>query len=161
MTLDERAQNARDMLFERYDVLNAHWLQVEEQLTAFHIPRSVSYAYKKYPDPDGAEGGMIHKRLGLRKIRGKWRICYCLYYYDAFPDMEDWTPITECSAEIRVEAARHVEGLREAIVKSAESFISRVDKAISSLATAVGLPTSTESQGSLADRAKLNGQHQQ
>lgn len=104
---------------------------------------------------------MIHKHLGLRKIRGKWRICYCLYYYDAFPDREDWTPITECSAEIRVEAARHVEALREAIVKSAEGFISRVDKAISRLATTVGLTTSPESQDGLVERAKLNGHHKQ
>ncbi len=157
MTLDERAQNARDTLFKRYDVLNALWLQAEEQLTAFHVPRPASYAYLEYDDPDSPLA-MIHERLGLQKIRGKWRICHGLDY-DVWPDREQWTPITECSAEIRVRAVRYVQDLRKAIVDDAERFIPQVEEAIHTLATTVGLSTSTESQDVLANHAKLNGHH--
>jgi len=38
LTLEERAESARAALFNRYDTLNALWLEAEEQLTQFHIP---------------------------------------------------------------------------------------------------------------------------
>jgi hypothetical protein len=99
---------------------------------------------------------MIRECLGLQKIRGKWRICHGLDY-DVFPDREHWTPITECSAQVRVEAAEHLDKLREAVVKSAENFISRVDEAIEALAEVVKHPVRVKNSDALADRAKLNG----
>lgn len=159
MTLDERAQIARDALFNRYDTLNALWLNAEEQLTQFHIPRPVYYTYDKYQDPNDELGALTCKRLGLRRIRGKWRICYELY--EEWHDRElGWTPITECSADIRVEAAKHLDGLREAVVKFAEDFIPKVDEAVKVLADTLRQPISIESREVLAERAKLNGHNE-
>jgi len=56
---------------------------------------------------------------------------------------------------------RHVDKLREKVVKSAEDFISKVDEAIQTLAAAVGHPVSVESQNLPTDRTKLNGHHNQ
>lgn len=152
--LEERVQTARDELFPRYDALNALWLKVEEQLTATHIPRPVVRAYSHALDPNGSsDSDEIHDCLGLQKIRGKWRICYSLFY-DTNPIYEDWKPITECSAHIRVEAAKHVEVFRKAIVDSAESFIPHVDDAIDRLATFLGLATPPAHQDS-----QVNHQH--
>ena len=153
MTLEERARKARETLFNRYDQLNALWLQAEEQLTQLHIPCSVYYPYDKNHEPDGAT---IYKCLGLQKVKGKWRICHGIYEEWCQPEPY-WTPITECSAESRVEATKHLDGLRKAVVESAERFIPKVDEAINALAETLGLPASAQSQDLLAERAKLNG----
>ena len=156
MTLEERAESARETLFGRYDELNALWLQAEEQLTQFHIPRPVYHQFDEYQDPGNPPGAMTSKYLSLQKVKGKWRICYGLC--DDWCDHDyGWTPITECSAQVRVEAARHLEKLREKVVKSAEDFIPKVDEAIKTLAAAVGRTVNIESRDLLTERAKLNG----
>ena len=157
MTLEERAESARETLFGRYDELNALWLQAEEQLTKFHIPCFVYCKYDEYQDPADQPGFMTSKYLLLQKIKGKWRICYGLV--DDWDVDHGWTPITECSAHVRVEAARHLDKLREKVVKSAEDFIPKVDEAIKTLAAAVGRTVNIESRDLLSERAKLNGHH--
>ncbi len=157
MTLDERAEKARKELFARYDQLNALWLKAEERLTRLHIPRPVQFIYasRSHHDPDFLPGDPECACLGLQKVKGKWRICYGEYYSCSQPDA-DWQPITECSAEVRVEAAKHLPGLEKAIVESAEKFIPKVDTAIKQLADALGQPDNLADL--LAERAKLNGQ---
>jgi len=129
MTLAKRAETARASLFVRYDELNSLWTAAEEQLTKLHIPCAVRYCYLQYPeDSYRPDEGYIEECLGLQKIKGKWRICHTV---SAWNDPEYyWTPITECSAETRVQAAKHLAGLRQAIVESAEGFIPKVDEAI-------------------------------
>jgi hypothetical protein len=156
MTLQERARNARKTLFSRYDQLNALWLQAEEQLTQLHIPRPVSHKYAEYQDWDQPNGAITSKYLGLQKVKGKWRICHGICEEWCQPEPY-WTPIIECSAESRVEATKHLDGLRKAVVESAERFIPKVDEAINALAETLGLPASAQSQDLLAERAKLNG----
>jgi hypothetical protein len=156
MTLDERAQKVRKELFARYDQLNALWLKAEERLTKHHVPRPVQciYALPNTGEPED-QGLPEAVCLGLQKVKGKWRICYGVYWFSAQPDA-DWLPITECSAEIRVEAARHLPKLEKAAVESAEKFIPKVDEAIQQLAEALGKPDNLADL--LAERAKLNGQ---
>src|SRR5215471_9015545 len=132
MKLEERAEKAREMLFSRYDTLNALWLQAEEQLTQLHVPRPVSHKYAAYDD-GGLPSAITSKYLGLQKVKGKWRICHGIYEEWWQPGPE-WTPITECSAESRVEATKHLDDLRKAVVESAERFIPKVDEAINTLA---------------------------
>lgn len=158
MTPEERAHSARDILFKRYDELNALWLQAEEQLTQFHIPRPVYYKYDEYQDPNGQQGATTSKYLSLQKIKGKWRICHSLY--------EDWcdhehglTPITECSAQVRIEAVEHFDKFRTKVVKSTEDFIPEVDEAIKKLDSSIRLHGNVESRDQVAKRAKLNGHH--
>jgi hypothetical protein len=156
MTLNQRAEKARKELFSRYDQLNALWEEAEERLTRYHVPCPVQHIYhhsRGLQSDDGPECVC----LGLQKIKGKWRICYGEYFSCNQPDAE-WQPITECSAEIRVEAARYLPGLENAVVESAEKFIPRVDSAIQALAEALGKPGNLA--GLLAERAKLNGKEE-
>lgn len=127
MTLDHRAHQAREQLFERYDQLNALWQKAEEQFRKNHIPRPVVYEFPR--DPDLTVADELHEYLSLQKIKGEWHICHGgLLEYS--PEDLDWKPITECSAELRVEMVKHLPGLRQAAVESAEQFVPAVDAAI-------------------------------
>lgn len=130
MALEDRAEKTRIDLFQRYDQLNALWQKAEEQLRKNHIPRAVHYDIPiADPNPDDNEW---HESLSLQKIQGEWRICHggC---WDYAPEDLEWRPIVECSVEIRVEAVRHLPGLRQAAVESAETFIPEVESAIQQL----------------------------
>lgn len=153
MTLTKRAECARHELFRRYDHLNALWFQAEEELTKLHIPQPVSYVYASYDDDPYDGTTNVSLCLGLQKVKGKWRICHTeCPSYDG-PGPYDWTPITDCSAETRVRAAKYLPEFREAVVKSAEQFIPKVDEAIKAMQQALN----TDIQQLLAERAKLNG----
>ncbi|HTU93808.1 MAG TPA: hypothetical protein VMF69_27255 [Gemmataceae bacterium] len=155
MTLEERAQKVRKELFERYDQLNALWLRAEEKLTRKHVPHPVVFPYLEY-EPDYREPAFrMVKCLGLQKISGKWRICYGEYASLSEPEPSDWTPITDCSAVIRVEASKHCPKFEKAVVESAEQFIPKVDSAIQQLSEYLGQPENLT--GLLAERSKLNG----
>jgi hypothetical protein len=162
MTTVERAEEARKALFSRYDQLNDLWLRAEKELAKFHIPRSAEFRYQCYDD-HGYPGELLNEYLGVRKIKGRWRICLGSYtrrtLADDDPDgvNDNWTPITDCSAEIRVWAAKHLPQLWEAVVKSAETFIPEVDEAIDKLRKALNVPDE-HLRALLAERAKLNGQ---
>jgi hypothetical protein len=158
MTLTDRANQARETLFGRYDQLNALWLQAEEQLAKLHIPRPVCHVYLSYEEDHERRESQVEYCLGLQKVKGKWTICHAIHYpFYGHPDDEpEWIPITDCSAEVRVRAAKHLPQLREAVVKSAEDFIPKVDEAIHHLRTALNVPDE-HLQALLAERAKLNG----
>lgn len=153
-SLDARAEAAQQALFGRYDQLNALWTQGEEQLTRMHIPHSVSYDYSKWMSEDGPY--YEYAAIALVKIAGKWRICYGTFD-DINPDRAVWTPIVECSAEVRIDAAKHLPKLREAVVEAAERFIPKVDKAIAELQAALSSEGEGDLKELLAERAKLNG----
>ncbi len=155
MTLKRRAEKARTELFARYDQLNALWLKAEERLTKNHVPLPVEHIYARYDSVEQQYYGVGGcECLGLQKIKGKWRICYGVYWFSSQPDA-DWVPITECSAETRVEAAKHLPGLEKAVIESAEKFIPRVDDAIQALTEALAQPDNLAYL--LAERARLNG----
>ncbi|MBI3468597.1 MAG: hypothetical protein HY000_36810 [Planctomycetes bacterium] len=153
LSLNERAQRARKVLFDRYDQINALWLKAEEQIVQFHIPRPVCYGYHTECEftPCG-EQPVVEHCLGVQKVKGKWRICYGTYPYN-WPADPDWKPITECSAEVRTAAAKHLPNLRQAVVECAEKFIAVADDAIEELEQFVKQDISHL----LAERAKLNG----
>jgi hypothetical protein len=155
MTLDQRAQNVRTQLFDRYDQLNALWQKAEERLTKNHIPRPVEHIYSEFDLVEGdPNAGIGWHCLGLQKIKGKWRICHGTYCYSqSGPD--DWTPIVDCAAPIRVRTTKYLLDLEEAAMKSAETFVPVVDEAIKTLAKVLG--HSDNLAELLAERAKLNG----
>lgn len=137
MTLTERAENARKTLFGRYDQLNALWLRAEEELTRLHIPRSVEFCYQTYTNEDGSYD---EEYLGVQKNKGTWKICHGCSDGSPVEVCSGWTPITDCSAETRVRAAKYLPQFREAVVNSAETFIPKVDEAISQLRSALNVP---------------------
>jgi hypothetical protein len=154
-SLSERAEAAQTALFERYDKLNALWIEAEDELSAIHIPNGVEFSYSHCQDPENP-GYACYSCLGLQKIKGKWRICHG-WSSDRYPDVDDWTPITECSAAIRATVGRHLPKLREAVVKSAENFIPIVEKGIDELRAALNQCRNDNLPELLAERAKLNG----
>lgn len=119
----------QDKLFKLYDELNRVWLVLEKKLTENHIPHPICYIYHSY-SPDGrSPHAEVHDCLGIQKVKGQWRICHGTYDYSE-PEPSVWTPITECSALVRVNVAKHIEGLEDAIAKASERFVPKVEKAI-------------------------------
>jgi hypothetical protein len=158
-SLEQRAQQTRDLLFPKYDTLNALWIQAEERLSRQHIPRSVCFKYGEdyNPEEEGSNPTGFHC-LGLEKIKGQWRICYGWFSsYSHAWEPSEWTPIIECAAEIRVGAARHYGSFVQAVVDAAEKFVPEVDEAITALANSLGVPVNDQLRQLLAERAKLNG----
>ncbi len=131
-------------------------MQAEEELTKLHIPRPVSYSYRSYDEDYCDPSTRINFCLGIQKIKGDWRICHAIDHPCDGDYDPQWTPITECSVEVRVQAAKYLPQLKEAVVKSAETFIPKVDEAIGELKKALSLPDE-HLQALLAERAKLNG----
>ncbi len=157
MTLIERARQVRETLYGRYDELNALWFQAEQELTKLHIPRPVECQYREYLDDLYDNNSRTCESLGVQKVKGKWRICHAVYLaYSSPEDCSGWTPITDCSVETRVEAAKHLPKLRDAVVKSAEDFVPQVDSAIDELKKALSVPDE-HLRALLAERAKFNG----
>jgi hypothetical protein len=127
---DKKNLEVRESLEERLNRLNALWEQIEEKLIALQTPRQVSVVYDSQTNPETGE--IIHSMLGLAKIGGNWRLCHD-FLHDSDPFESNWKPITDCSAEIRVEAAQHVTKLKEEIIRTAEEFLPKIDNAIASL----------------------------
>lgn len=133
----ERAQNAQELLFSRYDKLNERLTEAEKRLTSFHIPHQVSFVYKMADDDfrDPASSWTAYE-IAISKIKGNWRLCHAVtWHHDPSGSGEEpeFTPLVECSAFDRVEAARHLAKLEEKIIEAAEKFVARVDKAVDAL----------------------------
>ncbi|MDB5344240.1 MAG: hypothetical protein JWP89_2617 [Schlesneria sp.] len=158
-TINERAEHAESVLFERYDELNALWQKAEKEFTAHHIPDTVSYEYYRPTCSEEAAEDPVVKLLGLSKKNGAWRICHGEYDYQAPYGEVDWTPITECSATLRVYSTQWLPKLREAIVAASERFIPRVEEAIERLRKELSVEPEVSIEQLLAERAKLNGRH--
>lgn len=154
-----RARTASDELFSKYDRLNDLWNQVEVRLTKYHIPRPVDFTYASYfPDAEYEHHGVErHDMLGIQKVKGEWRICLGSSD-DIHPEEDNWTLVSECSALLRVQAAKHLSGLEEAIISDAEGFISIVEQAILEMSNFLDPKPSDQIRELLEERARLNGQ---
>jgi len=144
-SLDERSRRTAEALAPRYDQLNRLWAQAETRLKAMQVPRYVWVVYKREDvEPEDAYSPRYCECLGLVKFRGEWRLCLGQFVrdeYNAHPSDTDqptnWKPVSDCSVEERVEAAPYIAVLREAIVESAEHYISKVDEAVAHLTNAL------------------------
>ncbi len=155
MTLSQRAEKARKELFARYDQLNTLLGKHEERLARYHIPRPVEHSYAKHDiEEQNPNSGFYYERLGMQKVKGKWRLCYGSFDYNECA-LHDWTPLVECSVEVRVAAVQHIAALERKVVESAEKFIPKVDGAIKALTDL--LEPDAHLAELLAERAKLNG----
>ena len=126
--LKERDKVARAALYERYDRLNALYEAAEKRLAESHVPRDVDFVFEEEPFDEFNPGmGSLSHSLGFHRLKGKWRIVYGCHS-NQMPYPSEWTPIVECSAVTRSEAAHHLDALRVAVVESAEEFV-HVDSA--------------------------------
>ena len=141
MTLDERNDKVNKALFKKYDEMNAVLEKHEKRLREMKSARDVPVVINSWPDHNPQYGpvGEYQQFLGLIKYDGKWRLCYSNHYESytgGHPDEDrspTWQPLVECSVEDRVYAAKHIGKLRDAIVKSKEEFLPKVEEAIADL----------------------------
>ncbi len=130
-SLPERNQKADLVLATRYDALNQSFSEVERILKALKPVHAVWVDYN-HSTQDGTQPDQW-ELLGLEKFQTHWRLCHAVG--NDFGDFgaENIKPIVECPIEQRVRAARMVNDLHEAIVKSKEDYVAKVDDAIKEL----------------------------
>jgi len=137
MTLEDRNDEVNKALETRFSQLNAAFEAHEAKLKAMMVPRDVSVVYKQYADHPDNPGGEYKFFIGLIKLGGKWRLCYGSCHESWIGDDDegiDWKPIVDSSLEERMEAAEHLDKLREAIVMAKEKLVPVVENAIATLA---------------------------
>lgn len=139
MTIEKRNQEINKALESRFAQLNSAIEAHEQKLKQMMVPKEVSIVYASYQDSDPASGqvwGEYSSHLGMVKLRGAWRLCYAEHYlcYQAEETEIDWKPLVEASIEIRIEASKEIEKLREEIVKSKEALVPEIEQAIAKLA---------------------------
>ena len=133
---EEREVKIIAALAGRYDQLDALWQHAEEDLRRFRLHNPVQTApFKSFPlfDNDYEERGpRQYHMLGFLRCGKNWRICYGVYHDPVNgPDEEPhWTPISDCSVDLRVEVIPVFEELRKKVVETAEQSVPKLDKAL-------------------------------
>jgi hypothetical protein len=132
--LGKRNDAIRTEIEKKLDHLTELWNAVEGKILSMQPPRHISHLFATYT----ADNGMSqYECLGLQRHGGKWRICFARDN-DWTDEAPNWRPIVDCSTEVRVEAAKHIEAFMEEVVKSGKDYIPKVDEAVSSLTNALG-----------------------
>jgi len=112
-------------LNDRYTKLNEVWADAEADLKQFPIPHYVEVI------ADDHDSWCSY--LGFVKVKGAWRICWgSLHQQDPEQDY-GWTPVGECTLDVRLKAVQHFVPLREKVRTAAEKTVAEVDDAISTL----------------------------
>lgn len=117
----------------KYDALNALWNKAEGSLKKFMVPHHVEHCFESYVDDSDAN----HQQYGIETCRsiswakygGSWRLCHEIYYSD-HPEQVSIRPVTECSADIRLDLVKHFPRLREMVIEAAQKNIQSLDSAI-------------------------------
>jgi hypothetical protein len=120
----------------RYDQLDALWQHAEEDLKRFRLHTVVATTpFKRFPlfdTPDGSGPSEYHF-LGFLRCGKSWRICYGISQ-DSPNGYEDeqprWTPISDCSVDVRIETIPVFEELRRKVVETAEQSVPKLDRAL-------------------------------
>lgn len=133
---EEREDQIIAALAGRYDQLDGLWQHAEEDLRRFRLHTPVMTApFKSNPlfasDYD-ERGPRAYYMLGFLRCGKHWRICYGVQHDPVNgPDEEPhWTPISDCSVEMRIEAIPVFEELRKKVVETAEQTVPKLDKAL-------------------------------
>lgn len=130
--LEERNSTTIDRAEPMFAQVNSNWEKVESYLKAKGVLHSVEHSFgqlEKWLDP-GTCDTFGDRLIGIQRVKGKWRVCYGTFYYCDPNGETDWTPITECSMEIRIELLEHVPKLFEALVVANEKYIPTLEKAV-------------------------------
>ena len=129
--LKKRNHEALSEVAPLFDQLNAAWEKIEDFFRSQGIlaPTYISYAplecWHNSVEPETV-GELV---LGIEKIKGKWRICHSAYDYRQ-GEVGTWTPVSDCSTELRTELLDHVGKLFEKLVESNEKYVPEVQKAV-------------------------------
>ncbi|TWT97264.1 hypothetical protein [Neorhodopirellula pilleata] len=138
MTIDERNEELNEALTARLEQLKAVIEDQENQFKAMRLACDAMHAYRSEGMEDDQRNciGEINWYVGMIKLKGGWRLCYAKdhEHYSWPGESIDWKPLVDCSIEERIDAVPHIGALREAIVKSKESLVPELEKAIEAVA---------------------------
>jgi hypothetical protein len=128
-----RSKALRSETDKRLDRLTALWRKIETRLIGLQHPRHVWYEYYtgtsgNPENPDDYDCCYI----GIAKFAGKWRLCHGESNRRWSSEIS-WRPITDCSVEERLRAAKCVGKLEAKIIESGEQTLPKLDEAISHL----------------------------
>jgi hypothetical protein len=133
---DEHENQIIAALAGRYNQLDALWQHAEEDLKRFRLHSVVATApFKSFPllenDFDG-KGPHEYHFLGFLRCGKSWRICYGVSQHMPSGDEDEphWTPISDCSVDVRIEAIPVFEELRKKVVETAEQSVPKLDTAL-------------------------------
>jgi hypothetical protein len=133
--LSKRNEAVRTEIEKRLDHLTELWNAVEAKVLSMQPPRHISHFFAEHTFENGLSA---YDLLGLQRHGGRWRVCYARAYEWNDDEAPDWRPIVDCSTEVRVQAANHIEPFMEEVVKSGKDYIPKVDEAVRSLENALG-----------------------
>ena len=137
MTIDKRNDELNEALTSRLEQLKLGIEKQEAELKAMMIARDTRHCYRTGEELDGGRTVGEHSwYIGMIRLKGGWRLCHAAHYfhYQGFEEDIDWKPLVDCSIEERIDAVPHIGALREAIVKSKESLVPELEKAIEAVA---------------------------
>lgn len=123
--LDEQNKVIKEKMNGKLEQINALWDEIENKLVHMQKPRTVAYTY--YTDDMDQSRVPIDYNFGIAKVGGKWRLCMSVE--EASGDILSCRPISDCTMEERVNAVRHLPGLKKTIVESGEKFLEQMDEA--------------------------------
>jgi len=128
--LAKRNEVLRTETEKKLDQLTELWNSVECKILGMQPPRHISHTFST---EESGHGSTYYQLLGLQRYGNKWRLCYGTG--DDFEPEEgfSWRPINDCSTEIRVMAANHINALMEEVVRSGKEYLPEIDKAIGKL----------------------------
>lgn len=138
MTIDERNEELNEALTTRLEQLKAVIENQESQFKTMRLACDAKHAYRSEAIEDDQRNciGEINWYVGMIKLKGGWWLCYAKdrEHYSWPGESIDWKPLVDCSIEERIDAVPHIGALREAIVKSKESLVPELEKAIETVA---------------------------
>jgi hypothetical protein len=138
MSIDEKNQEVNRVFDSRIEQLNAAYELAEKQLRAMRVVVDTDLRYGRCDvavDDDPRNSYECFAHIGVIKLQGQWRICHG-YSDECNPDVI-WKPIRDATVHERIAAARHIDKLREEIVRQKEKTIPRIESAVAALAHAI------------------------
>jgi hypothetical protein len=133
--ISKRNEAVRSEIEKKLDHLTELWNAVEGKVLSMQPPRHIKFYFDSQTDDHS--GMSQYSCLGLQRYGGKWRLCYA-WDSDWHDGALDWRPVVDCSTEIRVDAAKHIEKLLEEVVKSGKEYLPEVDEAVRCLENVLG-----------------------
>lgn len=128
--LSARNAEALQRVNPLFDEINQSWARIESHFQKQGILREVEHRVDTETVWTGNDYEPVGEiSIGVQKRRGKWRICYGFMPFHG-PGEVEWTPITDCQIQTRIEFLEHVSKLFEKLVESNESYVPEVEKAV-------------------------------
>jgi hypothetical protein len=123
------------------DQLNKCWVEAEERLRTLNVGHDlvVHHRYEEtdHPSPVAAE---FECKLGFRKLAKGWCICYGIgpTMLEWWEHPWGWTPILECSQDVRKQAAHLMKSLIQEAEAAAERSRQEAAEASAAIQEALG-----------------------